>query len=285
MKLASFMRAGQRSYGAVVGNDIYDLGVRFDDRFPDLKSFIAGGSLVEAERVIASGLPDCTTFEISWLPVIPNPGKIICVGLNYRAHIGEMKRTAEYHPVIFIRCPASQTGHLQPMICPRESDSFDYEGELAAVIGKAGRRIPESVALDHVSGWSIYNDGSVRDFQKHTHQWSPGKNFPNSGAFGPWMVTSDEIADPYKLTLITRLNGVVMQRSGINLLIFPIEALIAYISTFIELVPGDVIVSGTPGGVGSARTPPVFMCDGDTVEIEITKIGTLRNPVIKESAD
>lgn len=214
---------------------------------------------------------------------IPNPDKIICVGLNYKSHIGETGRTsAEERPVIFTRFAGSQVGHLQPLVCPIESARFDYEGELAAIIGKGGRRISEDAALDHVAGYSIYNDASVRDWQLHTHQWAPGKNFVGTGAFGPWMVTRDEIPDPYEHSLTTRLNGEVMQDSSINLMIFNIQAVIAYVSTFAELLPGDVIVTGTPGGVGNARKPPIYMHDGDVVEVEITGIGTLRNPVVKE---
>ncbi|MCP3731355.1 fumarylacetoacetate hydrolase family protein [Sphingomonas sp. MG17] len=283
MKLATFAHGGKISYGAVIGNDIVDLGAKFGDRYPDLRSLLDGDGLAEAQRTIATATPGVSADDVTWLPVIPNPDKIICVGLNYRSHIGETGRTsAEERPVIFTRFAASQVGHLQSMICPVESERFDYEGELVAVIGKRGRRIAESDALDHVAGYSIYNDGSVRDFQLHTHQWGPGKNFEGTGAFGPWMVTSDAFGDPYTHNLTTRLNGAVMQDSSIGLMVFNIQAVIAYASTFTELLPGDVIVTGTPGGVGNARKPPIYMHDGDTVEVEITGIGTLRNPVVKE---
>lgn len=285
MKLATFSRNGEVSYGAVVGDDIVDLGRIFGARYRDLRHLLEGDGIAAARQAVAEAKPDFKADEISWLPVIPNPDKIACVGLNYKSHINETGRTkAEDRPVIFTRFAASQVGHEQPMLCPVESSRFDYEGELVAVIGKAGRRIPEDQALSHVAGYSIYNDGSVRDFQLHTHQWTPGKNFAGTGAFGPWMVTSDEIPDPYALNLTTRLNGEVMQDSSINLMIFNIEAVIAYVSTFAELVPGDVIVTGTPGGVGNARKPPIYMHDGDMVEVEITGIGTLRNPIVKERA-
>lgn len=283
MRLATFSHNGAISYGAVVGDDIFDLGQKLRDRYPNLRSLLADNGMDAAKRAMVGAPPDLRTADVTWLPVIPNPDKIICVGLNYRSHIGETGRTkAEDRPVIFTRFAASQIGHLQPMVCPVESERFDYEGELVAVIGKAGRRISEEAALSHVAGYSIYNDGSVRDWQLHTHQWAPGKNFVGTGAFGPWMVTSDEIPDPYRLSLTTRLNGEVMQHSGIDLMVFNIQAVIAYVSTFAELLPGDVIVTGTPGGVGNARKPPIYMHDGDTVEVEITGIGTLRNPIVKE---
>jgi 2-keto-4-pentenoate hydratase/2-oxohepta-3-ene-1,7-dioic acid hydratase in catechol pathway len=282
MKLATFSHGGKTSFGAVVGDGIIDLGKKLGDRYPDLRSLLKGDGLAAAKSAVNGAAPDVKTADVKWLPVIPNPDKIICVGLNYKAHIEETGRKDEEQPVIFTRFAASQTGHLQPMICPRESDRFDYEGELVAIIGKSGRRIPADKALSHIAGYSIYNEGSVRDWQRHTHQYTPGKNFVSTGAFGPWMVTSDEIPDPYKLTLTTRLNGQVMQNAGINLMIFNIQTVIAYVSTFTELVAGDVLVTGTPGGVGNARKPPVYMHDGDVAEVEISGIGTLRNPVVKE---
>ena len=285
MKLATFSRGGEISYGAVVGDDIFDLGERLGARYPDIRSLLQDGGIEVAKAALSAASPDLKVGEVTWLPVIPNPDKIVCVGLNYKSHINETGRTnAEDRPVLFTRFAASQVGHLQPMLCPVESSRFDYEGELVAIIGKGGRRIPEDQALSHVAGYSIYNDGSVRDYQLHTHQWTPGKNFVGTGAFGPWMVTSDEIPDPYALHLTTRLNGDVMQDSGIDLMIFNIEAVIAYVSTFAELIPGDIIVTGTPGGVGNARKPPIYMHDGDVVEVEITGIGTLRNPIVKEQA-
>ncbi|HWL06237.1 MAG TPA: fumarylacetoacetate hydrolase family protein [Xanthobacteraceae bacterium] len=280
MKLATFSHGGKQSYGIVSGDGIVDLGRRLGNEYPDLRSLLAGDGLAKAAAI--KDAPDVSTADVTWLPVIPNPDKILCVGLNYKAHIEETGRKDEDQPVIFGRFNSSQVGHLQPLVCPRESDRFDYEGELVAIIGKGGRRIPADQALSHIAGYSIYNEGSVRDWQRHTHQYTPGKNFIGTGAFGPWMVTADEIPDPYKLNLVTRLNGQVMQDASISLMIFNIEAVINYISTFTELVPGDVIVTGTPGGVGNARKPPVYMQDGDTAEVEITGIGTLKNPVVKE---
>jgi 2-keto-4-pentenoate hydratase/2-oxohepta-3-ene-1,7-dioic acid hydratase in catechol pathway len=283
MKLASYVHDGVPSYGAVVGDRITDLGKKLGASYPDLRSLLQQDGVDTARRVLNGAQPDLAVADVIWLPVIPNPDKILCVGLNYRSHVHETGRSnAEERPVLFTRFAASQVAHLQPMVCPEESDRFDFEGELVAVIGKAGRRIPRHAALEHVAGYSIYNDGSVRDWQLHTHQWTPGKNFVGTGAFGPVMVTSDEIPDPQQLTLKTRLNGQVMQDSETNLMIFDVATIIAYASTFTELVAGDVIVTGTPGGVGNARKPPIYMRDGDTVEVEISGIGTLRNGIAKE---
>jgi 2-keto-4-pentenoate hydratase/2-oxohepta-3-ene-1,7-dioic acid hydratase in catechol pathway len=211
--------------------------------------------------------------------VIPRPDKILCVGVNYREHREETGRAPTEHPTIFVRFAASQIGQDQPMLRPVESERLDFEGEIALIIGRRGRRIPPASALEHVAGFSCYNDGSVRDYQRHTTQFTPGKNFVGTGAFGPWMVTRDEIGDPAALELTTRVNGEVMQHARADQLIFGFEAIIAYCSTFTELVPGDVIVTGTPGGVGAARTPPLFLQPGDVVEVEVQPLGTLRNTV------
>jgi 2-keto-4-pentenoate hydratase/2-oxohepta-3-ene-1,7-dioic acid hydratase in catechol pathway len=220
---------------------------------------------------------------VEWLPVIPNPDKILCVGLNFLEHIREVGKKVEDYPLIFLRLTSTQVGHLQPIIRPRASDNLDFEGELAVIVGKGGRHIRKEDALGHVAGYSIYIDASVRDWQRHTTQYTPGKNFPSTGGFGPWMVTADEIPDPTKLHLTTRLNGEVVQHSGLDDLRFSIPEIISYISTFTELVPGDVIITGTPKGVGAARKPPLWMKAGDTIEVEISSIGTLRNPVVQES--
>lgn len=282
MRLASYAHNGVASYGAVTDDGIVDLGQALGGKYPDLRSLIAAGAVDEARKL--SGRPGkvIDVNEIVWLPPIANPDKIVCAAVNYKSHLEESGLEGKGYPVLFPRYSAAQVGHLAPMICPRESDKLDYEGELVVVIGKAGRRIPEDQALSYIAGYSIYNEGSVRDWQGHTSQWTPGKNFADTAAFGPWMVTSDEIADPYALQLTTRLNGEVMQQAGVNLLLFKIETLIAYTSTFIALAPGDIIATGTPGGVGHARKPPVYLKQGDTVEVEISGIGTLRNSVAKE---
>jgi 2-keto-4-pentenoate hydratase/2-oxohepta-3-ene-1,7-dioic acid hydratase in catechol pathway len=219
---------------------------------------------------------------ITFLPVIPNPGKIICIGHNYEEHRVETQRDRTENPSVFLRLAESLLGHEQPLFCPRESTHFDYEGEIAIVIGKTGRRVQEADAWTHVAGYSCFNDGSVRDWQRHTTQFTPGKNFVCTGAFGPWMVTADEIGPGEVLSLATRLNGQVMQQATTEMMIFPIPRIIAYCSTFTPLAIGDVIVTGTPGGVGARRDPPVWMKPGDTVEVEVSRIGVLRNSIAVE---
>ena len=218
--------------------------------------------------------------DIEYCPVITQPNKILCAGLNYHAHRVETGRgDGDAKPTIFTRFAAAQVGHLQPMVRPLESKTLDFEGEIAIVIGKPGRRISQQDALNHIAGYSIYNDGSVREWQRHTSQFTPGKNFAATGGFGPWMMTPDEIGDPYKMHLTTRLNGEVMQDADASLLIFNFQELIEFCSTWIELEAGDVLVTGTPGGVGAARKPPVFMDAGDEIEIEVQPIGKLYNKI------
>ncbi len=282
MKLASYVYRGEESYGVVVGDGIIDLGRRLGSDFPDLRSLIEGAGVDEAREMVRGAPADFAASLVDWLPVIPNADKYICVGLNYKAHINELGRKMEDHPTLFLRMPSSHVGHLQPIIRPKVSEKFDYEGELALIIGKGGRYISEDKAMECIAGYTIYNDGSIRDYQRHTQQYTPGKNFWRSGAFGPHMVTADEIPDPRKLRLQTRLNGTVLQDTLIDDLLFTIPQIIAYASIFTPLMPGDVIITGTPGGVGGARNPPIWMKPGDTVEVEIDKIGVLRNPVAQE---
>ena len=283
MKLLSFIVDGRPSFGAVKNDGVVDLGARMAG-CTTLRQMLEAGRIAEAATLTASADPDHPLDKISFAPVIPDPGKIICVGLNYRDHVAETGRTVTEKPALFARFACSQVGHLQPIVKPGVSDDFDYEGELALVIGKAGRHIPAGRALDHVAGYSCYNEGSIRDWQRHTSQFLAGKTFAESGSFGPWLVTTDEIPDPSKLTLQTRLNGNIVQDTTTDLLITAIPELIGYISTICPLVPGDVIVTGTPGGVGAKRTPPLWMRPGDTVEVEISGIGALRNTVIAEPA-
>jgi 2-keto-4-pentenoate hydratase/2-oxohepta-3-ene-1,7-dioic acid hydratase in catechol pathway len=283
MKLLSFIVDGRPSFGAVKDNGVVDLGARMAN-CTTLRQLLEAGRLAEAAKLAASVAPGHPLDKVSFAPVIPDPGKIICVGLNYRDHVAETGRTVTEKPALFARFACSQVGHLQPIVKPRVSDDFDYEGELGLVIGKAGRHIPADRALDYVAGYSCYNEGSIRDWQRHTSQFLAGKTFAESGGFGPWLVTTDEIPDPSKLTLQTRLNGNVVQDTTTDLLITAIPELIAYTSTICPLAPGDVIVTGTPGGVGAKRTPPLWMRPGDTVEVEISGIGTLRNTVIAEPA-
>ena len=279
MKFLSFRSGKNPSYGVAVGDGVVDLGKRLGKKYPTLRAALKAGKLNELKQAAKGKKPDLKLAKIAFLPVVPDARKIICVGLNYREHQQETGRSPTDHPTLFVRFAASQMGHEQPMLMPRESDKLDWEGELAVIIGRPGRAIARDKAMAHVAGFACYNDGSVRDWQRHTSQWTPGKNFPSTGGFGPYMVTPDEVGDITKQTLTTRVNGVVKQRATIDLMIFDIPALIAYTSTFTPLYGGDVIVTGTPGGVGFARTPQEFMKPGDVCEIEITGVGVLRNKI------
>lgn len=221
--------------------------------------------------------------EVVFLPPIPDPDKIICVGLNYLSHILEGGREPPAKPTIFTRWANTQVGHGQPLVRPKQSETLDFEGELALVVGTRARHVDEAEAPGHVAGYACYNDGSVREWQRHTGQFTPGKNFPGTGGFGPWLVTPDEMGDVRSQTLTTRVNGEEMQRARLDDLVFGVPALIAYCSAFTVLEPGDVIITGTTGGVGAYRTPPLWLKPGDTVEVEITGIGVLRNGVVQEA--
>jgi 2-keto-4-pentenoate hydratase/2-oxohepta-3-ene-1,7-dioic acid hydratase in catechol pathway len=278
MRLLSFEHNGTASYGIAVNGGIIDAGKRLAPGWPTLRSALAGEGLGLLEAM-QHDQPDLDRGSVRFLPVIPQPGKIICVGVNYLAHIKEMGRDIPERPVLFVRFADSQVGHEQPLVHPGVSEHFDYEGELAVVIGRSAHRVTAAEALNHVAGYSCFNDGSVRDYQRHTSQFTAGKNFRHSGSFGPWLVTRDEIPDPGQLQLETRLNGKVMQSAPLSDLCFSVPALLEYCSTFARLEPGDVLLTGTPGGVGAARTPPVWLVPGDTVEVQIDAIGVLRNPV------
>jgi 2-keto-4-pentenoate hydratase/2-oxohepta-3-ene-1,7-dioic acid hydratase in catechol pathway len=278
MKLATVRTSRGPTYGIVTDKGFVDLGARLGSRYPDLKSLIAARAIAEAQKLVAEK-PDVPLAELTWLPVIPNPGKILCVGLNYQEHVVETGRDNTEQPAFFIRIAESQVGHRQPLLRPKESTHLDFEAEIAVIIGKAGRRIPQGEAWDYVAGYSCYNDGSVRDWQRHTVQWTAGKNFAQTGAFGPWMVTADEIPPNTRLTLSCRLNGERMQHATTDHMIFKIPKLIEYCSTWTPLSPGDVLVTGTPGGVGSRRNPPIWMKSGDRVEVEIDRVGVLENTI------
>ena len=278
MKLATFKTAQGQSYGLVTGKGIVDLKRYLGNQYPDLKSLIAGNALPQAAQYLGAQ-PDYQASDVTWLPVIPNPDKIVCVGLNYQEHVVETGRDNTEQPAIFLRLAESQVGHRQPIVRPRESSHLDFEAEIAVIIGKPGRRISQEKSWEHIAGYSCYNDGSVRDWQRHTVQWTAGKNFTRTGGFGPWMVTADEIPPNTKMTLSCRLNGERMQHATTEQMIFRIPKLIEYISAFTTLLPGDVIVTGTPGGVGARRTPPLWMKPGDKVEIEIDKVGVLENSI------
>ncbi|WP_460451109.1 fumarylacetoacetate hydrolase family protein [Alsobacter sp. SYSU BS001988] len=282
MRFISFKTGGKASWGLVDGDDVVDLGAVFGAQAPDLKTAIAAGLLSQAPARAAQGAR-APLSAIEWLPVIPNPDKILCIGLNYETHRQETGRDVVEKPTVFGRFANSQTAHLADIVRPKVSTQLDYEGELAVIIGKPGRHVAREDAWDHIAGYSLYNEGSVRDFQRHTHQFTPGKNFPGTGAFGPWMMTPDELGALGALRLRTRLNGEVVQDAAIDQMIFDIPTQIAYCSTFTRLEPGDVIVTGTPGGVGSRRTPPVWLKPGDVVEVELDRLGVLRNGVVDES--
>jgi 2-keto-4-pentenoate hydratase/2-oxohepta-3-ene-1,7-dioic acid hydratase in catechol pathway len=282
MKLASFSIHDRATWGIVDSPFVIDVGDVLAHTYPDLKTWIARGNA----DVLKSASASATRYgldEVSWLPVIPNPDKIFCVGLNYELHRKETGRAVVEHPTIFTRFANTQTGHMTNIVRPHVSTHLDFEGELAVIIGKAGRYIESERAFDHVAGFACYNDASVRDWQYHTHQFTPGKNFPQTGGFGPWMVTPDELSDLASRGIMTRLNGETVQQAKLGDMIFDIPTLIEYCSSFNPLVPGDVIVTGTPGGVGVKRTPPLWMKAGDVVEVEIDGIGVLHNGIADET--
>jgi len=280
MKLASFIYQGIRSYGIARDDGMVNLGTRLGDRYADLKSLLAANALDEAQRLSGEAV-DIRFDALEFLPVIDNPGKILCVGMNY----AEKRKEFDQHnpaPTLFVRFADSQTGHNTPILKPRYSSEFDYEGELAVIIGTGGEDIPREVALSHVAGYSCYMDGSARDWQ---HSWfTAGKNWRQTGAFGPWMTTADEIPDPHQLVIRTWLNGRMVQDDNTRHMIHQVAELIEYISTFTRLAPGDVIITGSPGGVGKKRNPPLFMQAGDRIEVEIENIGHLSNVIIDAPA-
>lgn len=282
MKFASFEYEGRNGYGLVRDETVIDLGARFADA-PDLKSLIDSPRWADLEAATQNFDADYALSDLVFNPVIPNPPRIFCIGLNYHSHREETGRAPTGHPVIFVRVSESQTGHERPILCPGVSEELDFEGELAVIVGRGGRYIDEKEALSHVAGYACYNDATVRDWQRHTHQFTPGKNFPATGAFGPFLVTADEAPEVGKLAIETRLNSEIMQSATLDQLIFSVERLIAYISAFTPLKAGDVICTGTPGGVGFKRTPPRFMAPGDAVEVEIPGIGRLCNTIEQDA--
>ena len=274
MRLVSFLRPdGTASFGRLEGSSIVDLGGS------------AGGFLREAlndEALLAGDGDRRDTDSVTLLPVIPDPAKILCIGLNYATHVKETGREQKEHPAVFTRWADTLVAHGQPLVRPQVSERFDYEGEVAIVIGKAGHKIAHANAIGHIAGYSLFNDASVRDWQRHNIQFTPGKNFPGTGGFGPALVTPDEISDLASVRVQTRLNGELLQDQPISDLIWDIPFLIEYCSAFTPLAPGDVIVTGTPGGVGDKRNPPIYMKNGDRVTVTAEPIGELANPVTDE---
>ncbi len=281
MKIVSFEHRGARSWGVVDGERITDLGSHGPQ---SLTTALREGGLMDISAAAAGSTSTVALTDVRLLPPVPDPSKILCVGLNYRAHATEMGRTKSARPTIFMRHADTLVGHEQPIVRPRQSTQLDYEGELAVVIGSPTRHVDADRATEHIAGYTCFNDGSVRDFQYHSSQFTAGKNFPATGACGPWIVTRDELTDLTGRQIRTRLNGQVVQQARLDDLIFGIAELIAYISSWTELRPGDLVVTGTPGGVGAGRKPePLWMRPGDICEVDIEGIGTLRNPISEES--
>lgn len=284
MKLASYRHNGRKSFGIVRGGGVFDLGSRMSGKAGDLTQFIAGGYKDEA-AALANGAADdfplsAITFEL------PLDRPVLCIGVNYKSRPDEVPGGGYSwsYPSLFFRTPSAHAPHETPMLRPPESTQYDYEGEIIIVIGKGGRRIAREKALEHIFGYSCFNEGSVRDWMKHTTaNVTSGKNFYRSGSFGPWITTADEIADPHDMTIEVRVNGHTRQKDTTANMMRPFEDLIAYVSTIMPLEPGDVIATGTPVGVGANLKPPVFLQQGDAVEIEVSGVGVLRNSVVDET--
>lgn len=276
MRLVSFRHADTAKFGVFVDGGIVDLSARW----PSLRDAIAAKGLTTLAAATRNAAADFSLDEVELLPVIPNPDKILCVGLNYASHVGEVGRALPTVPSIFARLHNTLVPHGGNIIRPSASTNFDYEGELAVVIGERCRHVPRASALSVIAGYTCFLDVSVRDFQKHSV--TAGKNFPGTGPLGPWMVTTDVIPDPQALSLVTRLNGAEVQRDTTDHMIFDVATIIEYVSTFTVLEPGDIIATGTPDGVGLGRKPPLWMKAGDRLEVEISGIGTLQVDVVDE---
>jgi len=285
VRLLSFTHAGSVAIGAVVDDGVVNLTARLGPKFNSLRTVIAQQRLGTISAAIDSAGPDLALEEIRFLPPVLNPEKIICIGVNY------VNRNAEYkdnsatpkYPSVFMRTRESLVGHQEPLVRPPESDQFDYEGEIAIIIGREGRRIPEENAANYIAGLSLINEGSIRDWLRHAKfNVTPGKNFERSGSFGPWMVTAEEFPDYLNLPIRTKVNGEERQHDTTTSLLFPFTYLISYLSTFMRLKPGDVISTGTPNGAGARFDPPKFLQPGDVVEIDCPNIGKLTNGVVDE---
>ena len=280
MKLASYRIDGRAAFGAVVGDGVVTMNGRLRGSPASLREALAAGALEDMRALAAAGRIDHTLAQIRFLPAVPDPDKILCVGVNYRSHAAEVGRELPPQPSVFARLTNTLLGHESEMIRPAVSVQFDFEGELAVVIGRPARHVAPQQALGCAAGYTCFVDGSVRDFQKHSV--TAGKNFPATGPLGPWITTVDEIPDPSRLELTTRLNGSVVQHSTTDQMIYDVPKIISYLSDITPLQPGDVIATGTPEGVGHGRKPPLWMKAGDALEVEISRIGTLRTRIVDE---
>lgn len=280
MRLVSFRHAGMRKFGAAVDGGIVDLSARTGERWPGLRAAIAGKALEELAATAKGVAADLGLDEVELLPVIPDPDKILCIGLNYASHVGEVGREMPTVPSVFSRLHNTLVPHGGSIVRPRASIDLDFEGELAVIVGERCRHVSRASALSVIAGYTCFIDGSIRDFQKHSV--TAGKNFPATGPLGPWMVTTDVIADPQRLDLTTRLNGEVVQQDTTEHMLFDIATIIEYLSTITWLEPGDIIATGTPDGVGAGRKPPLWMKAGDRIEVEISGIGSLAANVVDE---
>jgi 2-keto-4-pentenoate hydratase/2-oxohepta-3-ene-1,7-dioic acid hydratase in catechol pathway len=282
MRLASYRHEGADSFGLVLAGGLFDLKRRLSGA-SSLAELLCGPALAEARRLAAEAKAEIAFNNVRFLQPIVNPGKIVCVGINYASRPGEHATDRPKYPSLFMRTPLAQVGHGEKLMRPPESVQFDYEGEIAIVIGRRGRRIPKEEARSYIVGYSCFNEGSVRDWMKHgVYNVTAGKNFEGSGSFGPWVATPDEIRDPHDMRIVTRVNGEVRQNDTTANMIFNFEELIAYISTFVTLEPGDVIVTGTPTGAGVRFDPPIWLKAGDVLEVEVEGVGVLRNEVADE---
>jgi 2-keto-4-pentenoate hydratase/2-oxohepta-3-ene-1,7-dioic acid hydratase in catechol pathway len=286
-RLATYSLGGRTAYGAVVDGGMVDLSARYAKDFPTLREVIAAGALTKLAEDAAGRSPDHALDAITWLPPIPQPEKIICIGVNYPDRNAEYKdgSDAPKYPSMFMRTPRSLVGHDTPLVRPRASRQLDYEGEVVIVIGKAGRHIPEAAAFDHVAAITLCNEGTIRDWLRHAKfNVTQGKNFDSTGSLGPWLVPYAAEAQIADIRLTTRVNGEIRQDDRTSRLIFSFRYLINYISTFTTLVPGDIIVTGTPTGAGARFDPPRYLEPGDVIEVEAEGIGILRNGVADEAS-
>jgi len=286
VRLASFSTGRSVSYGAVVDDGIVDLGARLGGSLPTLRSALDADRMDDLRDLVSRTCPDRSLVGVQWLPPIVVPEKIFCIGVNY------VNRNDEYRddsatpmfPSVFMRTPGSLVGHHASIVRPLESSQLDYEGEIAIVIGRRGRRIAEVAAHDHIAGLACMNEGTIRDWTRHgKFNVTQGKNFDRTGAIGPWLVTRDECADLGELTITTRVNGEVRQHDTTANLLFSFRYLVSYLSTFAELAPGDIIATGTPIGAGVRQTPPRFLVPGDRVDVEVSCVGTLVNEIVDEA--